>query len=348
MSNRPIGARASAVAAALACSLSLGVAVAQPTPPGGTAETPAAEARRNYDEGSTHFRAGRFAEALTAFRRAYELRSNPVVLVPIIECHDRLNQPVEGLEAIERYLASNPTSAERTSMERRRETLRGRVGTLRIATTPVGARLSVDGHETGQVAPAAIPANPGHHVVSASLDGHQTTELPVDVTAGQSAAIALALAPTVTAPPTPTPTPPETNPTPHPPETTPTPTPTVPPGATAPTTPSSGGGPSAVVWVTAGVAGAGLIAGTVFGLMALSDRNEYQNGPTRELYDSGRTNALLSDIGFGAAVLAGGVAVVLYLSDRGSGEARPAPATAAAAAPSARWQLAPTGLRLSF
>ena len=55
------------------------------------------EARRAYDEGSTHYVAGRYEDALIAFERAYSLRPNPVVLMPILECHDHLGHVPEAI-----------------------------------------------------------------------------------------------------------------------------------------------------------------------------------------------------------------------------------------------------------
>ena len=63
----------------------------QPVGPGQAVLSDSAvqEARRAYDEGSAHYVAGRYQEALIAFERAYTLRPNPVVLLlppaPLLE-----------------------------------------------------------------------------------------------------------------------------------------------------------------------------------------------------------------------------------------------------------------------
>jgi hypothetical protein len=97
--------------------------------------------------------------------------------------------------------------------------------------------------------------------------------------------------------------------------------------------------------VSASVAGVGLAVGTTFGFLALSDRNAYQNMPTQGLLDTGRRNALLSDIGFGAAVLSAGVAVVLYIAGRSRAEP---PRSAPTAQPTVGLRAVPGGLAITF
>ncbi|MFO0626355.1 MAG: hypothetical protein U0325_12150, partial [Polyangiales bacterium] len=104
-------------------------------------------------------------------------------------------------------------------------------------------------------------------------------------------------------------------------------------------------GPSPAVWVAASTGGVGLVMGTVFGLMALSDASAYDQTPTRDLYDRGRTNALVSDIGFGVAVLSAAVGVIVYFADRGSAE-RPRAVLQNPTAP--RWSASPGGLQVNF
>jgi hypothetical protein len=59
------------------------------------------------------------------------------------------------------------------------------------------------------------------------------------------------------------------------------------------------------------VASAG--AGTVFGVLALSDKTRFQNHPTFATADSASENAVLADVCFGAAVALGVTSLVLLL-----------------------------------
>ena len=73
--------------------------------------------------------------------------------------------------------------------------------------------------------------------------------------------------------------------------------------------------------------------------MALSSSSDYSLTPTQDLYDTGRRNALLSDVGFSAALLSAGVAVVVYFADRRGAAPAPAHEAAPARAHAFRWDL---------
>jgi tetratricopeptide (TPR) repeat protein len=299
-------------------------AQAQPTPASAEA---IADARRAYAEGTEHFNAGRFAEALASFERAFAMRSNPVVLKPIAECHERLGHVPEAIAALERYLRELPTAPDHAQLEARLATLRQRPARVSVTSSPDGAQIVVDGEARPQRTPSAIEVPPGHHRISATLPGYRATERELETSAGVPVALGLTLeregAGGVAV------TPRET---------------TGPGGVIAPPPVTAGRRVSSAVWVATAVAGAAAVAGTVFGVMALSDANDYEQHPTQDLLDRGQRNALLADVGFAASLLSAGVAVVVYFADRGRTESAATPA----ATSSARLQLTGTGVRVTF
>jgi hypothetical protein len=306
---------------------------AQPATPTGDAAL--VEARRLYDEGRGHFDAGRFTEALTSFERAYLLRSNPVVLVPVLECQERLDRVVDAISTIERYLRERPSAPDRARMEQRLQVLRARPSRVRVSSATPGARLVLDGRDLPQETPASLEMPPGRHRIALSVNGQRSDEREIDALPGGTQEITLGAAAPSTPAPAPTPTP-AVEPAPTPPPVAVTPPPPVAPARR---------GPSPAVWVAASTGGVGLVMGTVFGLMALSDASAYDQTPTRELYDRGRTNAMVSDIGFGVAILSAAVGVIVYFADRGSAE-RPRAVLPNATAP--RWSASPGGLVVNF
>lgn len=338
---------AAGLALAVGVALTPGAHAQQPPVPPAQAAAPTGdaalvEARRLYDEGRAHFDAGRFTEALASFERAYLLRSNPVVLVPVLECQERLDRVVDAISTIERYLRERPSAPDRARMEQRLQVLRARPSRVRVSSPTPGARLVLDGRELPQVTPASLEMPPGRHRIALSVNGQRSDEREIDALPGGTQEITLGAAATPDPTPTPTPTPtPEAPPTPA---VTPTPTPPVDVAPPTPVPPARRG-PSPAVWVAASAGGVGLVMGTVFGLMALSDASAYDQTPTRELYDRGRTNALVSDIGFGVAILSAAVGVIVYFADRGSAE-RPRAVLQNATAP--RWSASPGGLVVNF
>lgn len=343
MTARFLAPRSLLASLSLAWGVHLGTAHAQPRPPvrppparpapaatpAPAAAQPAADpalldARRAYEEGTAHFNAGRYAEALTAFQRAYELRPNAVVLLPILESQERLDQVGPAIATLERYMRDAPETVDRAPLQTRLAALQQRPGHVTVTSEPPGARVRVDGAAREGVTPIELDLARGDHAIDLSLTGHASASQSVSLEPGARTTVALRLTPEAA------PTPPVTA------AATPTP-------ASAPvTTPPRNTSP--VVWVAAGLAGVGLIAGTVFGVMALSDSNEYNNAPSRELLDRGERNAVLSDVGFGTAIAAGAVAVVVYFAGRGQADA--APPQSAAVHPGLR--LNPTGLTLRF
>lgn len=107
---------------------------------------------------------------------------------------------------------------------------------------------------------------------------------------------------------------------------------------------------SPVVWVCAGLAGAGVAAGSVLGFLALGEHATFNTAPSREVKDRGETFALLADLSFATAVLSGFVGTVVFLSDRAEDNRE----TALAASPGRRrfasralrprWIVTPTGV----
>lgn len=355
--------RIAGLAFALGVSVALPASAQQPPPAQTAAPTGDAalvEARRLYDEGRAHFDAGRFVEALASFERAYLLRSNPVVLVPVLECQERLDRVVDAISTIERYLRERPNAPDRARMNQRLEVLRARPSRVIVTSAPPGARIVLDGRELAQSTPATLLMAPGRHRLLVSVGEQRGPEREIDALPGGSQELALAAsegaatAPATPAPPTvtATATPPETPPpatTEAPvavaPETVATPPPEA-VQAPPPEAPARRHTTSPAVWVAASAGGVGLVLGTVFGLMALSDASAYDQSPSLELYDRTRTNALVSDVGFGVAVLSAAIGVIVYFADRGSSSERPNRALLRAPAP--RWSASPAGFRVNF
>jgi hypothetical protein len=83
-------------------------------------------------------------------------------------------------------------------------------------------------------------------------------------------------------------------------------------------------------WIAVGVAGAGLAAGSIFGVLALNKRTQYddlaaQRGVVTDgmnidpeldsLRSAGKRNSLLSDIGFGVGLVAAGAAIYWFATE---------------------------------
>jgi hypothetical protein len=63
------------------------------------------------------------------------------------------------------------------------------------------------------------------------------------------------------------------------------------------------------------------VVGTIFGVMALSKKSDYDDDPTAETADAVERNALISDMAFGVAITLGVTGIVLLTSSDGQAEA---------------------------
>ncbi len=68
----------------------------------------------------------------------------------------------------------------------------------------------------------------------------------------------------------------------------------------------------AIVTGALAVAAAGV--GTVFGIIALGDKSDFDKNPTTSTADSGDTHALIADMAFGVALTFGVTSAVLFLT----------------------------------
>jgi hypothetical protein len=74
--------------------------------------------------------------------------------------------------------------------------------------------------------------------------------------------------------------------------------------------------------ITGGLAVVALGVGTVFGVMALQDKSDFDKNPTSSKADDGENHALIADMAFGVAVTLGVTSAVLFFTGRSSGSAK--------------------------
>lgn len=109
------------------------------------------DARAHFHDGIARAQRGELEAALEAFQAAYRAQPHYSVLYNIGQAEAGLGQPVEAVEAFERYLSEG---ADQISPERRQSVLdlvtalRERIGQLRlIVPAPEGCRVWLDGIE---------------------------------------------------------------------------------------------------------------------------------------------------------------------------------------------------------
>lgn len=254
-------------------------------------------ARAAYSAGQEAYAAGQYAAAEAHFGLADSL-------LPAVQAKywramslDQLGNVPAALAAFELVLAS----PERAQLgpekvghaEARQRALAATPAELTLTTTPPGARVNVSGVEIKAMTPLTLRLAPGRHVLRVWLDGYEPQQIEINATPGAK------LTPTITLQPSANP------------RSADSPIPAL-PVDTPPTAPPRSPIPGIV---TLSIAGASAIVGTIFGIKALSDKDDFNDRPTTSAADDVERNALIADMAFGVTLTLGITGVVLLVAN---------------------------------
>ncbi|MEK6608259.1 MAG: tetratricopeptide repeat protein [Myxococcota bacterium] len=120
----------------------------------------AQKARTLYQAGTVHYEEGDWARALDEFQAAYRYSPKAALLYNIAQCHDKLGQLDETIDALRRYLEATPDASDRSSVE----------GWLR----------ALEATKAAKQAPTPAPAPPPAPAPAAAVVEAPAAALPVD------------------------------------------------------------------------------------------------------------------------------------------------------------------------
>jgi hypothetical protein len=275
-----------------------------------------AEARKAYGEAEAKFQSGDFEAALASYKTANDAVPAPQTLYKMALCLDKLDKANDAIAAYGAFLGSSPPA----SMDAKVTEAQGRVAdlkkklpvVLKIKSDPMGASVAVDGVAQMGTTPLDAKVQAGHHKVHVSSPGYDAVDKELDVEGGAADVnVETSLpksVPVVEGPPPPPPPKPAEKPAEPPPERR----------------------SNTAAYVVVAVAGAGAVVGGIFGVKALQEKSDFDNGEkTSDKADSVEKSALIADMALGAAITLGVTGTVLLLTNSGSSDkaARPAPAT---------------------
>ncbi|MCC6216125.1 MAG: PEGA domain-containing protein [Polyangiaceae bacterium] len=268
-------------------------------------------ARKAYGEGEKAYGAGDYAAAYVGYKKAHELIPSPNALYWMAMSLDKQgDRPADALAAYEEFL-KHPGHAKLgddkvAAAKDRVAALQKTPGELTITTTPPGATVAVDGEAQPGETPLTIKVPGGSHKLTVKSSGFETKELEITVKPGgkseEKVQLELAGAGDMGAEAPPAAVEPE-------------PEPAVAPPAEGEPKEKSVERSLVPAYVTLGIAGAGAIVGTIFGLQAMSAKSKFDDSPTTKSADDVERNALIADISFGVALTLGITGVVLLLDD---------------------------------
>jgi tetratricopeptide (TPR) repeat protein len=82
------------------------------------ADNPRAKARAIYESAIAHYNLGEIKEALDAFKLAYRMFPESVLLFNIAQCHRRLGQAPQAAEMYRAFLRETPNAPNRAAVDR--------------------------------------------------------------------------------------------------------------------------------------------------------------------------------------------------------------------------------------
>lgn len=297
--------------------------------PGASATAKVAEARESYREGQQRLAAKEYEEALVAFLHADELGKAPATRLGMARALEGLGRLMEAREAARSVAGiASPQSERQTHIKAKRDAemlameLDYRIPRLRILNAAaIEAAIFIDGEPVSGEGDL-IDADPGPHVLIAKAAGYRQFEKSFSLEEQRQLVIRVNMESESNAPPEPS------------------------SGAVTPDKPPSGTaarqeylpeeeeeavfamGP--VAWTGIGVASAGVLVGTLAGVMTMQRVSELEQvctagegsscfEPEHEQHDDALMSAHISTAGFVLAGLGAGVALagMFALDDRG-------------------------------
>jgi hypothetical protein len=278
--------------AILCCALALALALGWARPAvAETSEDARAQAKAAFGDGQRAFEAKDYAQALTHFRRAFELHHHDAVRFNIAVCLQKMERHREAL--LEYEAAAKSDQLDEAARDRARDlatAARLELGTLAVSGSPAGADVLVDGVEICNL-PCTVSVDPTRHEVEVRSGG-KSERRSVVVAKQEARRINVELGGTSAKAPVP--------------EAAPL-APSVEPVHDAPKA-ASGGGPGWLTWTGAGLVVLGGAGAAIFGSQAKSNHDDWVETGNPSAKDDGVRARNLTNASIGVAVL-GAVAI---------------------------------------
>jgi hypothetical protein len=271
-------------------------------------------AKKHYAEGDKKYKAGDFAGAEVEFKAANDIKAAPQTERFIGLCEDNQGHFQVAVDWYDKFLAHVPDkmATQGDEIRKREGEVKALPGKVHIDSNPQGASVTIDDKPQASPTPIDVDLAPGSHVLKLTATGRLPTQKNVDVTFATPQTVSADLDPQPPPPPPPAPVAAEQ----------PAPQPAAPPPP--PPEPRS----KLPAYITGGLAIVAAGVGTVFGVMTLNDKSNYDKNPTSGTADNGDTHALICDMSFGVALTFGVTSAVLFLT-----KDEPPPATGSTGAP---------------
>ena len=168
-----------------------GLSMAQP------ATDPNQRATELYKKGNELYDKGKFADAETMYRAAFELRQSFEIAGNLGDVEMIQGKPREAAEHLALALREFPPSgkpAQKDALRKRLKDAAGLIGTVKLSVSAPGAEILLDGQAIGK-SPIEneVYVDRGEHTLEARLAGHEPAKETITATTGSTHDVSLTL-----------------------------------------------------------------------------------------------------------------------------------------------------------
>ena len=230
-------------------------------------------------------------------------KAKPATVLALAKAYDADKRYADAIGRYDAYVALAPKTAKKDidAATARSAELKAMKPKLTLSgTLPQGSLVTVDGAE---LKGTELEVSPGEHLIKVTKDGYEPLELKAQVPVATDTTVAVALK---ELPPPPPP----------PPAVAPVADPLPPKVAEAPAAATQAAShDKTAAYVTGGIAVLAAGSGALFGVMALSEKSDFDKTPTKKGADRAENYSLVADMSFGLAITFGLTSAVLFLTD---------------------------------
>jgi hypothetical protein len=158
------------------------------------------EARREFAAGQASDKLKDWDGAIEHYLRAYELVPHHFALYNIATDYERLGKIREAATWYIRYVDTAPDSADRDKVQRLLAELKLRPAKLTVRSTPVGAKVTIDGNPHGVTPFTGSLRGGGHRVVVENAGSREERDVTIEYGEPLDVLLTLRPAPVVRAP----------------------------------------------------------------------------------------------------------------------------------------------------
>lgn len=297
----------SLIGAMASCTVSANAVAAPPTKPVASTTAVAATAPKTTNakalikSGESKYLAGDYSGALSDFTSADTQKPSAETARYIGLCEDKLGHLAEAISAYQKFVAapSPELAAQVDPIKARVAEIQATPGKLHVEANPASTLVAIDGSAATQTVPVDLNLPPGHHTLHFSAADHIAKDYELDIVFASSQKMSVTLedapVPVVVAPP-------------------PAPPPQA-PIAPPPPPPPSGLSRQTVAIFAGGLAVVGAGLGAAFGIVALSNKSDFDKNPTYDSGNNAKDFAVYSDAAFGAAAVLAVTSVIFFVTD---------------------------------